>query len=52
MGTLERIDEALWLAEGETISFYGFAYPTRSVVVRLKGSDWFLVQAAWVRRPG
>ena len=36
MGTLERIDEALWLAEGETISFYGFAYPTRSVIVRLK----------------
>ena len=33
--TLERIDEALWLAEGETISFYGFAYPTRSVIVRL-----------------
>jgi hypothetical protein len=35
MATLERIDEALWLAEGETISFYGFAYPTRSVIVRL-----------------
>ena len=33
--TLERIDEALWLAEGETISFHGFAYPTRSVIVRL-----------------
>jgi hypothetical protein len=31
----ERIDEALWLAEGETVSFYGFAYPTRSVIVRL-----------------
>ena len=33
--TLERIDEALWLAEGETVSFYGFAYPTRSVILRL-----------------
>ena len=35
MGRLERLDDALWLAEGELVSFYGFAYPTRSVIVRL-----------------
>ena len=38
--TLERIDEALWLAEGETISFHGFAYPTRSVIVPLRGTGF------------
>ena len=32
---LERVDEALWLAEGEIVSFYGFPYPTRSVIIRL-----------------
>jgi hypothetical protein len=32
---LEAIDENIWLAEGEIVSFYGFPYPTRSVVVRL-----------------
>ena len=32
---LERVDEALWLAEGEIVSFYGFPYPTRSAIVRL-----------------
>ena len=34
---LEKIDDALWLAEGEMVSFYGFPYPTRSVVARLEG---------------
>jgi len=32
---LEQIDKALWLAEGEAVRFYGLAYPTRSVIVRL-----------------
>ncbi|MDE1920536.1 MAG: DUF4336 domain-containing protein [Candidatus Omnitrophica bacterium] len=36
---LEKIDDALWLAEGEIVSFYGFPYPTRSVIVRLSGGD-------------
>ena len=36
--TLEGIDEALCLAEGEIVSFYGFAYPTRSVIVRSANS--------------
>lgn len=39
--TLERVDDRLWLAEGEIVSFYGFPYPTRSVVVRLAdGGLW------------
>ncbi len=35
MPRLEKLDESLWLADGETVSFYGFPYPTRSVIVRL-----------------
>ena len=37
MPRLEKLDESLWLADGETVSFYGFPYPTRSVIVRLSG---------------
>ena len=36
---LELIDESIWLVEGEIVSFYGFPYPTRSVVVRLRAGD-------------
>lgn len=36
---LEKIGDAIWLAEGELISFYGFPYPTRSVIVRLGNDD-------------
>jgi len=32
---LERIADDIWLLEGGLVDFYGFAYPTRSVVVRL-----------------
>jgi hypothetical protein len=35
MPRLEQIGDALWLAEGDIVSFYGFAYPTRSVIARL-----------------
>ena len=34
---LEKVHDALWLAEGEIVSFYGMPYPTRSVVARLEG---------------
>lgn len=35
------VDEGIWILEGDTVSFYGFAYPTRSVVVRLpSGGLW------------
>lgn len=32
---LERVDEAVWLVEGDIVSFYGFSYPTCSVIIRL-----------------
>ena len=36
---LEAIDDTIWLAEGSIVSFYGFPYPTRSVIVRLENQD-------------
>ncbi len=36
MSVPEAIDDGIWLAEGGTVSFYGFPYPTRSVIVRLE----------------
>ena len=43
MSYLEQIDDgSLWLADGETVSFYGFPYPTPCVVARLSddGGLW------------
>ena len=38
---LEPIGPDIWLAEGACVDFYGFAYPTRSVIVRLAdGGLW------------
>jgi hypothetical protein len=38
---LEEFAPALWTADGPTVSFYGFPYPTRMAVVRLgDGSAW------------
>lgn len=38
---LEQVDQAVWVAEGRIVSFYGFPYPTRSVIARLeKGDLW------------
>jgi hypothetical protein len=31
---LGQVQEALWVAEGEIVSFFGIAYPTRSVIAR------------------
>lgn len=36
---LERKHDALWLAEGEIVSFFGAPYPTRSAIVRLETGD-------------
>ncbi len=36
---LEPVGNGLWLAEGELVSFYGFPYPTRSVIARLDDGD-------------
>jgi len=35
---LEAFAEEIWIAEGPTVSFYGFPYPTRSAIVRLPGA--------------
>jgi hypothetical protein len=42
---LQKIDDGIWLAEGGLVSFYGIPYPTRSVVVRLRG------RSLWVWSP-
>lgn len=37
--SLEEIGAGLWLVEGEILSFYGFPFPTRSVIARLGNGD-------------
>lgn len=37
--TLQTVSDSIWLAEGEIVSFYGFPYPTRTVIVRLSGGN-------------
>ena len=36
---LEHVHEALWVAEGENVSFFGLPYPTRCVIARLENGD-------------
>ena len=43
---LEEFGPSLFVAEGPTISFYGFLYPTRMAVARLSGGG------VWVWAPG
>lgn len=43
--SLESIGQSIWLAEGEIVSFYGFPYPTRCVVVRFRDD------ALWIWSP-
>lgn len=40
MTRLQPIDDRLWLADGPTVSFLGFPYPTRMVVAELPGGLW------------
>lgn len=41
MNALKSFAESVWIADGPTISFFGFPYPTRMVVVKLgDGSLW------------
>jgi len=42
MLALEPVGDSIWLAEGEIVNFYGFPYPTRSVVVRLANDDLWI----------
>jgi hypothetical protein len=38
---LEAVDRDLWIADGPSVSFFGFPYPTRSVIIRLRdGGLW------------
>ena len=36
---LQEIADEIWIADGPTVSFYGFPYPTRMAVVRLENGD-------------
>ncbi len=36
---IEQVHDDLWVAEGEIVSFFGFPYPTRSVIARLSNGD-------------
>jgi hypothetical protein len=36
---LQNIGDEIWIADGPTVSFYGFPYPTRMAIVRLGNGD-------------
>ena len=36
---LKKIADEIWIADGPTVSFYGFPYPTRMALVRLANGD-------------
>ena len=42
MSRLVPIGPDIWLAEGPVVSFYGFPYPTRMVLIRLAGGGLFV----------
>lgn len=35
---LRQIEQDIWIVEGPTVDFYGFPYPTRSVIIRLENN--------------
>jgi hypothetical protein len=39
---LGQMHDALWVAEGEMVRFFGAAYPTRSVIARLASGDLWI----------
>lgn len=39
---LHQIGPEIWLLEGPSVSFYGFSYPTRMVVIRLSDGSLFV----------
>jgi hypothetical protein len=45
MSAMTAIGEDIWMIDGEIVSFHGFAYPTRSVVIRLAD------QSLWIWSP-
>ena len=42
---LQHVGEEIWVYEGNTVSFYGFPFPTRMTIVRLRSSD------LWIHSP-
>ena len=49
MPPLEPIDDDIWLVDGSNVSFFGFPYSTRSVIVRLPGGElwvWSPIEAS------
>lgn len=42
MARLCPIGEAIWYADGPAVPFFGWPYPTRMVVIRLKDGDLFV----------
>jgi len=45
MNTLESLGPNIWIAEGAVVSFYGFPYPTRMLVIRLSDGELFVWSA-------
>jgi hypothetical protein len=39
---LEQVHDILWIADGEIVNFWGFPFPTRSVVARLGNGDLWI----------
>ncbi len=39
---IESIGNSIWLFEGEIVNFYGFPYPTRSIVIQLQNNDLWI----------
>ena len=42
MNRLEAIGTSIWLAEGDIVDFYGFPYPTRSLIIQLANGDLWI----------
>lgn len=42
MSTLHSLGSDIWIAEGPVVSFYGFPYPTRMIVIRLSDGGLFV----------
>jgi hypothetical protein len=50
---LEAFGEELWIADGPTVSFYGFAYPTRMAVARFPDRKlWLWSPIEWTPELG
>ena len=46
MSFLIKLDDNIWISDGEAVSFYGLAYTTRMTIVKLKDGK------LWVHSPG